>query len=570
MCDIHKLLTTNEIIKKCIDNNDEILKLVLLITQKTKPHYILPFYNMENNQKKVGYMALVELTYHFVKLNNNYVIDDVYRMIDKYNYCINNIPNYYNDHIEECLTDLINYSCKCKPHYLVTKNIDRYISPNRKDIFIRKNNIDNFEYSGSKYKQLLDCFVMEQSITTKIHQYIIDTFKIDMSIVNLKDYNTEFLLEYPYLINENMVDYICDEFLTINFGDNIDIHEAIHNRIIILKNARCRKIPKCIYENIPYKLVNGDVLDYDKILSEFRTIDTFSKKIMNNRYPIAKKILCNINFDLIEDPQFHIYTMLTNFIKSFNGINKKIIDIFPPMNENIVFDKNNLGFVCNGDNYKFPTSMLPLLIDTLNKINFVLCDDIHLKIHNVITELQDNIEQVNGYITNVNLSDIYDYLGEKAKTIIFRLSMGVKNVYLDENNKAIDNTKFYKLKSDAHIPIVKRIIIDISICMLCDAKKHKPPKISFSGINKFISNSNNKFHVCNKMCKYVMLNNSHIQLTIDNNMVYKYDYNKNFWNLRHFKFKTLFLWKNWMNSNFVYLDMDIMGNILYGYMNLVL
>lgn len=563
MCDIHKNCKTLDIIQKCMVDNNEIYKLVLTITDKTKPNFLTPFHNLKKEETYVGYLALLELTTLHVKTGKDFRVDDTYKIISKYGHYVNQYYNYYEDNIEFSIYELINNACKCKPHYLITDCILSQVMEKRKDIFIKKYRIDNYVYAKETFKGIKNCVVYEEQVVKQIHPYIINTFTNGMDKIDLRNYDVTFLTEYPYAIQPYTIDYICDCFLEIKFGGCDDIHKMIHDKIMMFIIDRKNMVDNNVGKYVPYKVVDKNVIDFDKLLNSY---------ILNTkRYPIIKKIFDNMDFNVIEDPQFHISLVLQNFLISSSKIYNGIIETFPPMYENVIFCENNMRFVRGGIHYKFPGCKLQILIDKLNSINFLECHDIHLTIHDTIIKLADSFILVDGYVVNVNLSDVYDFLDERSKIMVFRLSMGIKNMYLDENNNAVETTMVYKLKTDTNKPLVKKIFIDVSICMLCDCKKHKSPTITLTSTHKFISNHYDKFYFCSKMCKKIALKNSYTRGNNDkNNMIIKHDYNKYFWNLRHYKFKVLFLKYNWINSNFGMLDRDVMGILLGRFIDVVM
>lgn len=351
----------------------------------------------------------------------------------------------------------------------------------------------------------------------------------------------------------------------LQFGEDLPIVSKDHFKKNFEKLPICRghgRITKLrsqfktikYYSCMCYIKTIGIINDKNKFIMNYKNnMDMFNfalgepYNIHPKRLPLVTKYFNNIDFNLIDDHIMFIHKELIKMKLCEECIHKKIIDNFPLMNENVTFNIYDLNYVCVSK-YHIPPTKLKILIDKLNKYNFLDCDDIHLKIHNIVLKFKNNLTQVTIECIDVNLSDIYDNLDETMKVKIFNSKKD--NTYIHDNHIQTSIHTF-KYKNEI-IPIFQKINYDLNICILCDCRKVMRPMIMIKDnftIDKIYFNN---IHICDDICTTIILNSD---LTIGNFKC------RSKW--RHFK-------KKLMLVKCLDMDIDIINYIIQTYMKMVL
>lgn len=552
MCDIHKSLTTNELVRICIHDKTEILNLMFDFTTITRTKVISSFGNFMNDD---DYIKLLRMGFGNIKHDRDVNMDHYVNKLNNIDIKYANIVG--GSMIIEKVKLLINFACNCKPHSFIMEMINNNVLDVRKNIFMDKHKIHSIIFHDGMDIFMNTIIAKEVKLMKYIPEILLDKITPKMKTINLKDYDINFLIE-NFSIHPNNIDYVCDEILKINFMDCVDIHMALYDEIYKANNKRIHIIHDNIYKHMPYKINNIAEIDIDTILSKYN--------VNIKRYPIIKKILNEINFDDESDHQQCVGHKIALFL---DKICNETIENFPLMYENIVFDKNNMLYVLNKDTYEYPKSELKKLITILNNYDFGNCSDIHLTLHNIILQTKKNLVRTSRVPVNINLSDIYYCLTEKTKTKIIHSFIHGLLFYLNEKNKVVYHYGVYK--DGDYTPKIKKIKFDISICMFCDAQQTKLPKIEFRDSHIFCLKDCNDFYTCDNICRFILLNNKHIKNHNNNvgNLYYGFDNSNRIYALRHFGYKILFLRNNWINSNFYVMNVDIMNIIIDLFMVMV-
>lgn len=403
-----------------------------------------------------------------------------------------------------------------------------------------------------------------------INPYILNNIHVINGKINLSDYDTTFLINPPYKIHKNMIEYICKIISMIDFDKVNNIYHTLHIEIMKHKGIRLKMVTDVIINNFPYVVDNSM---FDDIILQKLIID--GRHIPLNRIPLFLKYFNNVDFSVIEDHQLFIIDELKKMMITTKKINKYLIQNFPSNNSSIVITKRKLGFATHFTTYDFPLSALGILAKELNKINFLECDDIHLTMHNIIINMKKQLVSLSSTIVDVNLSEIYNTFNETNKLRLFNKYHGRKDLYINNNDIIVKSIKKYVIDDGkCKNMTLKKIIFDCKICVLCD-------KLKIIKCNKFYIaakavnyNEQEKLYFCNGFCNftiYTVVNENNVEdpsnLTQYGYTLYNID---KVWDLRYFKHKFMMMVIDWEISNFGYLHRDIMGVILRLYMKLVL
>lgn len=403
----------------------------------------------------------------------------------------------------------------------------------------------------------------KQKLSKPIHKYIIDTFGEGVTRINLKEYDTDFLMGEPYHIHKNMLEYICEQIALVDFSVYDNVCKQLHIEIFKHKGIRLKMVSGYIINKFPH-IVDNTMFNYD----DFVCLPNELYYLPPNRIPIMLKYFSGVEFSVIDDHQLFIKNKLDKMISVTKRIKGNIVNSFNPTDTNIIVTKKNIGFVTHFMAYGFPQGALGFLVKELNKINFLDCDDIHWTIHKKIGDIKKNIIAIDPICSDVSLREIYGTLSEVNKVRLLRKYDG-QPLWLNNENIIVKNNCVYKFNCDDVEDIVfKEIIFDCRICMLCDKIKNVSNYKFYVTRGMLTCDEIPLLYFCSGFCNSIIASTQ----KVDKDKVFygmaRFDKSK-IWNFRHFKIKYMMLKCNVDISNFGLLNVDTFGVIVNMFMDLV-
>ena len=367
-CHIHENFTTGELLELYEKNPVEIINLIKNFLQQNQlPNFFLSFQTTQKNSIKI-LTCLLQLTLEYVNYGLDFETINENEFMTKYmntfEHCKH--PNVYDIYTKPKLITLIQKICSCKYDFITGFELIGYLHEQNvhpKRIELLTNNLANIVNND-----MLDKIVETELKSSKlIHPYIIENFPVKTDHIEFNKENTKFMLDSPYFIYSNMIDYMIWHLSNHKFAHCNDVHYTIHTEILYVKSIRyfhsCSKYFP--WEGGRHVIIDNEILNF---------IQYHPYNIHPNRFPIVIKELSKIDFSTCTDIPMVVYDKLIMMSEISKNINKYIIENFPSNNCDVIITIRDIVFSV-GTPYFFPEIRLDLLVKLLSEIDFINCDE---------------------------------------------------------------------------------------------------------------------------------------------------------------------------------------------------